>query len=534
MPPLGTSPEFCSDPAGSVFGNGQQYHVEAFEYKYYNTSDFDPGVFFKTEAICTSFIEEVSRTIASLNYKIVGCSANWEQNNCCIALINRLKKIQPDIMTLIGGSNCEAEMAEGIASLSHSIDYIFSGESELTFSNFLKRYSAGDLPPQRIIIGQPVEDLDNIPLPEYESYFKQIKCFLNDNPSKQVQIGYETSRGCWWGKCSFCGMNGRRVRFRQKAAKKAAFELEQINARYPGSRVVVTDKVMPISYQKELLPLLCEKEETSPITYEQRPDLTLSELISLKKARINVIKTGIEALSTGLLKLMNKGVTARQNILLLRHARSLGILVSWNMLWGFPGDQAGYYEETLKILPLIRHLHPPVVFRHLCLDRFCSYFEKPEEYQINALRPWAVYKMVYPDWADVDKLAYRFIGDYPCEAHNHPELIQAIADEVETWKQSWQKSNLVMIPFADSYMIHDSRNITKKSQSHILDDSQAKEIMSCGVFKGTEHQKWAVEQKLGAVVDSWYMPLVTTSPELLLTFEAIHNTETFDAATKRD
>ena len=36
---------------------------------------------------------------------------------------------------------------------------------------------------------------------------------------------------------------------------------------------------------------------------------------------------------------MKKGVGARQNLVLLRSARSLGMDVRWNLLWGFPGDR---------------------------------------------------------------------------------------------------------------------------------------------------------------------------------------------------
>lgn len=525
LPPLGNVPERCLNPTKSVFGDRQCYPFEEFEYKYYEISDFDLDTFLKIEEMCTAFIKDVSQTIASLKYKIVGCSTNWEQNNCCVALINGIKEKSPETITLLGGSNCEADMAEGMASLSDSIDYIFSGESEETFADFLKGYTAGDLPVQRIIEGQPVEDLDDIPLPKYESYFAQIECFFEKNPPTPIQIGYETSRGCWWGKCSFCGLNGKRGRFRQKAFKKVMSELEEINTRYPDHRIIAIDKVMPRSYQQELLPLLCEKEGMSPMTYEQRPDLTLKELVNLKKANITIIKPGIEAFSTRLLQLMNKGITARQNILLLRHAKSLGILVSWNLLWGFPGDKTEHYEETLNVLPLLRHLQPPVVFRHLSLDRFCAYCENPEAYHIKALRPWAVYHMIYPEWANVAKLAYRFIGEYPCAAHENPELIREITHEIEFWKKSWKNSTLIMIPFADSFIIHDSRNIPGTGQNHILEASQAKEIMSCGVYQESEHQTWAVEHKLGVVLDSWYVPLVTAKPELLLEFEERHYNE---------
>ena len=45
-------------------------------------------------------------------------------------------------------------------------------------------------------------------------------------------------------------------------------------------------------------------------------------------------------------KLMDKGVSARQHINLLRNARTVGVGLTWNLLYEFPGDRVEYYQET--------------------------------------------------------------------------------------------------------------------------------------------------------------------------------------------
>ncbi len=518
LPPLGKFPELCLDAVKSVFGDKEEYPMEAFEYKYYETTDFQADTYHHLENICYDLVTEISETIAGMNYQMVGCSSNWEQNNCSIALINAIKKRRPDIITLMGGSNCEGEMAEGIASLSHSIDYIFSGESDLTFPDFLKKHKAGQLPSNRIIVGEPVTDLDNIPLPCYDSYFQQSRCFFGAQPSGENILAYETSRGCWWGQCTFCGQNGKRSRFRPKAAKKVAAELGEMNRQYPDKRILLIDKVMPISIYNELLPLLEQNGVTAPMSCEHRPDLSFQELLDLKKANVNIIKFGIETLSSGLLKLMNKGVIAAQNISLLRHAAACGVLIDWNMLWGFPNDRLEHYQEILELLPLLHHLCPPAVFRHLSLDRFSPYFEKPQKYNIRNLRPWAVNDMVYPEWADMEKLAYRFIGDYPSDSHDHPEIIGAISREVENWQASRKDAKLHLKAVGYHYILQDTRKIKAGCKPQLLDEEQARAVMTPSAYKTSSGQEWAVTEKLGVVVDGLYVPLVTASPELLLHF----------------
>lgn len=518
LPPLGKSAELIFDETKGIVNNKEKHKKAVYDPKIFNLDDL-----LDLEEICFSFVVETVKVIASFNYKIIGCSTTLEQTNSSVALLKGIKKIRPDIISLMGGKNCDGEMAEGIASLSYKIDYVFSGESEISFKEFLKGYRKTRLPEQRIIKSEPLIDLNTLPLPNYESFFKQTEQFFGKNLPKQILISYEASRGCYRGqkqKCYFCGNNyNHSILFRQKSEKKVMKELDLIKNNYPASGIFMADDSLPSSYYKKLLPFLSQKKESLPIWYQEKSNLKLKALITLKKARINATFFGIEALSTDLLKLMNKGINAAQNLLLLRYTLSVGLYIQWNMLWGFPGDRVTHYHDTLKILTLISHFQPPLDIICMRLVRFSHYVENPQLHQITNLRPLEIYKQIYPEGTEIDKLAYEFTADYPCESHEHPELIREIADQVETWKKSWKTSTLKMIPFSNYFIVYDSRGINGKNKNHILDSARAKEIMVYCIYNGSENQKWAVKEKLGVVVDSWYVPLVTASPELLLEFE---------------
>lgn len=517
LSPLGKNVQYFTDEGLSISGNRCQHVKTSFEAK-----DFDLDMYLQLEKLCYSFVDVVVPVITSLHYKIIWSIIGWEQTNCAVAIFNKVKKNHPEVITLIGGMNCEGKMAEGIASLSDAIDYVFSGELELAFSDFLDKYSVEKLPDQQILLGNPLRDLNGLTLPDYEDFFIQAYHFLGDIDLKKY-ITYETSRGCWRGQkhqCTFCSLNSKeRLQYRHKKPEKVIEELRQIYRRYPNSIILMIDHIMPLSYHKELLPILSMHEEVLAIRYEIQPELELKDLYHLKNAKINHIQPGIEALSTDLLNLINKRTTGRQNLLLLRNALSVEMYVYWYLLWGFPGDKAVSYKETLELLPLIRHLQPPALLAHVRIERFSSYVQAPQQHNISNLRPWAVYKMIYPDWADIDNLAYRFIGNYPSESHEHPELMREIVREIEYWKKTWKQSSLVMYPLADYYMIYDSREISGKNQSYMVNYRQARQVMRSGIYKESDELKWAVEKKLGVVVDSWYVPLVTASTELLFEFE---------------
>jgi len=473
------------------------------------------------EQLCTSFIDKVIPVIAGLGFKIVGCSVSMNrQTNCGVALLKGIKKHSPGTVTIIGGGSCKDEMADGIASLSNAIDYIFSGESERAFIHFLEAYSAQELPSGRIIRAAPPNCLDALPLADYDIFFKQYRYFLGDANKEKIRIWYETSRGCWWAekaKCTFCSEQ-HNISYRQKSTAKVIDDLERIGRTHPDHMLSMSDIVMPQSYHRELIPVLAKKEGLPSIGYQMRAAISLEELINLKKAKVDAILPGIETFSTPLLKLMSKGGTAGQNLLLLRNAMSIGIYVDWLLLWGFPGDRISDYQEVLRILPSIRHLQPPRMLTPMVLTRFSPYLDHPRRYNISNVRPWPVFDDIYPAWADREKLAVYHTGEFPCESRKHPEIIREIADQVSAWQKTWKKTTLTMGRFMDAFAIYDNRDLHEKAKTHILDYQQAKEIMTGCIYNGSENLKWATEEKLGIVVDSWYVPLVAASTQLLLEF----------------
>jgi ribosomal peptide maturation radical SAM protein 1 len=440
-------------------------------------------------------------------------------------------------------------MAEGIAGLSQAIDYIFSGESEETFVAFLAELFAGKRPAKRIIYGQPCQDLDALPVPDFQEYYEQLDHYLPAVAAKagSVELTYETSRGCWWGQkhhCTFCGLNGMGMGFREKSAGKVITELKQLLAQhpYPTHLVQMTDNIMPYTFFKTLVPELAGLAVEMPtlrLYYEQKANLSLEQVLALMKAGITHIQPGIEALSTSLLKRMDKGVTAAQNIALLRYAHSVGMRLDWNLLWGFPGDTREEYEETLALLPLLHHLEPPISAHHLRIDRFSPYFDRPEAYSITNLRPLPSYQMILPPGVDPFKVAYHFTGDYESESHTKPDIIEEIEREMAAWQANWDEKNTHITLFFGKFkikelpilevtqrengffLLRDTRGLPGTETEYRLSHEQASVALVPRRFLPTPEMAWALEHKVGVVLDTHqYVPLATASPELLQEFEA--------------
>src|SRR6185369_5992400 len=98
-----------------------------------------------------------------------------------------------------------------------------------------------------------------------------------------------------------------------------------------------------LSYFNDFLPALAEKKLGITLFYETKANLKREQVRLLRNAGVTVIQPGIESLSDAVLKLMRKGVSALQNIQLLKWAMEMGVEPRWNILWGFPREPAEAY-----------------------------------------------------------------------------------------------------------------------------------------------------------------------------------------------
>jgi len=177
----------------------------------------------EVERAVGNFCSALGKRLAAMRFRVAGATTTFQQTGASLALLAQVKRAKPEAITVIGGANCEGPMARGIASLGAPIDYIFSGECESVFPDFLRRAVAGEpLPSDQIVAGEACFDMDALPEPNFDEYFAQLD---NAFPTwredkKDVWLPYEGSRGCWWGTrhhCTFCGLNGETMAFREKS-----------------------------------------------------------------------------------------------------------------------------------------------------------------------------------------------------------------------------------------------------------------------------------------------------------------------------
>jgi ribosomal peptide maturation radical SAM protein 1 len=408
--------------------------------------------------------------------RLVGFTSVFQQHAASLALARRLKAARPELVVVLGGANVEGVMGAETVRQFPFVDATVSGEGETVFPELVGRAldgaSLAGLPGVRCREGiaddfeggrfdntPMVRDMDGLPYPDYGDYFRE---FAESRFQQAWQPGvfFETSRGCWWGErshCTFCGLNGATMTFRSKSGARALREVVHLAEAHPGSDVQVVDNILDMAYFKDFVPELARRDLGLDLFYETKSNLKKEQVRMLRAARIRRIQPGIESLSDSVLRLMKKGVSALQNVQLLKWCKELGVEPFWNLLWGFPGEDPDEYTRMADVVPLLTHLRPPVGAADVRLDRFSPNFNDPETHGFTAVRPLLPYRLVYrvPEEA-VRNLAYFFAFDYR-EPRDVVGYTRRFARAVRSWQRVHGKSDLFTVDVEGRLLVWDLR-----------------------------------------------------------------------------
>ena len=163
---------------------------------------------------------------------------------------------------------------------------------------------------------------------------------------------YEGSRGCWWGEkhhCTFCGLNAQSMKFRAKSVEQVARELASLSSRYDSSRFRLVDNIIDLKYIENLFGKFAADRCDLDVFIETKSNLNRQQIRTLAVGGVKCMQPGLESLSQNQLRAMDKGVTPIQNIVCLKWSFYYRVVVSWNLLLGFPGETNEDYQRQIQL-----------------------------------------------------------------------------------------------------------------------------------------------------------------------------------------
>ncbi len=186
----------------------------------------------------------------------------------------------------------------------------------------------------------PIPDFDGLP---WEKYF-----------SPEKLIPYLGTRGCYWGKCTFCDHGAGYIdQFRAKHAEQILEELAALKAKYNAKHFLFTDESFPPALFIKLPPMMVERNLdiywTTLIRFES--SLLEPEIWDMAaKSGCRSLYFGLESANERIIKLVKKDTKIDAAIINLSEARRVGIWSHVMAFYGFPSETDEEAEDTRRFL----------------------------------------------------------------------------------------------------------------------------------------------------------------------------------------
>lgn len=442
--------------------------------------------------------EEMIGEIELEKYDIIGFTIGYQQLLSSVSLAMAIKQKAPEKVIVFGGASCYEKMGESICQIYSCVDIVATGEGEETLLEIVNTLRSGQSLKDvlgicyrengevKVNLPRPLcKDLDKYPYPNFDAYFEQYAKYPNFgtysyyNTSKLV---IEGSRGCWWNKCAFCGLNrqfvdNQRV-FRPKTIQRIVNEMEYQKQRYKMSNICFTDNTQ---YKiRQLTEEISKLQSDYTLFIECRTDVSPRDLYNMKQAGFESIQIGVESFSKNLLKKMNKGVTVMQNINTLKWCKFLDIKPFYNIITQFPSERIEDVEEIISISKKIAHFDPPTGLSQFSLDYQSIVYQNYESYNIRNIRPKELYKYIY-DKEALEKLifnSYDYDHIIPLETRQKWDEFISVYN---LWKEQGSDKRLLYIDGGSFVKILDNRQ--GELTTGILDKREGEIFLYCDFIR---------------------------------------------------
>ena len=451
---------------GEAFSDWKSYRAEVLEHEVWGIDPQFHDLVHRVHEAAPMLIELAFESEDWSRFDLVGFTSTFEQTMPSLCLARRIREAHPKVVIAVGGANFEDTMGRPYLEEYPFLDFVSTGEADLSFPALCEkmrevlegRSRTFVVPPGFLfrdlnggaehgeIQGEPASrgpsvKLDDLPIPDYHDFFRVARSNAERAHDAEVVswMPIEASRGCWWGQkahCTFCGLNGDTMAFRRKDWRRVANETDELMRRHPGVHLQFADNILSMDYFRDLLPHWSTTAASQVAKFfEIKANLRREQLDMMREAGITSVQPGIESLSDHTLRVMQKGVSAAQNIALMRWCAELGIDAMWNILYGFPGERLEDYDTILDLMQKMAHMPPPLAFCLIRMDRFSPNHSKWREMGFTRVRPMPAYRHIFPFAEDrISEMAYFF-------EYEHPQLDAAREGgrRIEAWGREWQE-----------------------------------------------------------------------------------------------
>ncbi len=394
--------------------------------------------------------EVLTRHLQTFKPDLLGVTSVTMTFNAAIQVVKDAKKINPELLTLMGGPHVSFCALETLSAYP-ALDLIVVGEGEQTIVEVASQADNGRDWSQikglayrdenQIKINEQREylDVDTLPLPA------RHLLPLGRYRALHTPISITTSRGCPF-RCIFCvgrKMVGAKVRYRDPIA--VCDELEMLSTlNFP--QINISDDLFTAKSSHCLA--ICNEiiRRKLNITWSSfaRVDTVSTELlIKMKEAGCSTISFGVESANHDILKTIKKNITLEKVERAVKMCSDAGIQPHVSFILGLPGESPKSLKETQDYGNTIEKLGGMYGFHLLAPFPGTAVRDDNDQYDLTILTDnWDEYHANHAivETDSVDKSALNAIAEeWDYETRKELEeirekMIKGTATEDEAWK----------------------------------------------------------------------------------------------------
>lgn len=230
--------------------------------------------------------------------------------------------------------------------------------------------------------GVPEERLDRLPPPDFDGLP------LDKYLCRPMRLPFITSRGCYWGKCTFCDhfKTLGNTPFRMRSAELVCEDIISVVKKTGASAFFFTDEALPLKTIKCIVEGF-GRPGTPSIKWiaQQRFEkgLTGELLEKMKRSGCTALFFGLESINQRIQKLIRKGIDLKEVRRILEDCKRLGINTHLFAMIGVPTETREEAGETIDFLIENRGLYTTFEVVRFCLMAGSPMAQEPEKYGIR-------------------------------------------------------------------------------------------------------------------------------------------------------
>lgn len=312
-------------------------------------------------------------------------------------LATLLKEKNPNLKIVLGGNIVSrwCDLIQSKTELFMNVDYFMYGEGEYPFTKLIE-YLEGKITIQEVPNILYLNDANKVEKNEDNCYLDinslPTPIFNKEDIPKyfapSVVLPLLASRGCFWGKCSFCDHSYiYHGTYRKRSIDLIIQDIKTLSNEYGCSSINFHDEAIAPVEMEELSQRLLDDKMNIKWTTCARLDLAMSKEL-LKKAHdagLKVLFFGLESINQRVLQKMRKGTKVENIKKILKDSSEVNI---WNHVFficGFPTETKEEFMETLDFVQNnSKYIHSSGS-SYFTLGKFSDVYYHPEKYEIQVL-----------------------------------------------------------------------------------------------------------------------------------------------------